>query len=72
MDIKSILYEALDLKYGLVVATNPEIFKRRFYQVRRAARKEGNMDFENIEIQTSPSNPTCEVWVVNKNAETEA
>ena len=66
-ELEQILYQALDNKIGIVVATSDsEKLKQKFYQIRSQARSNGNTAFDNLTFKTSPTNPIGELWLIKK------
>lgn len=61
-EVRALLYEAAGTSVGLRVETNqPELLRQRLYTERRS-----DPDLENISIHLSPTNPSGELWLVNK------
>jgi len=66
-ELEQILYQALDNKIGMVVATSDsEKLKQKFYQIRSQARSNGKTAFDNLTFKTSPTNPIGELWLIKK------
>jgi hypothetical protein len=67
-EVAALLYEALGEPAGLAVETNnPELLRQRLYTERRK-----DAALENLSIHISPSNPSGEVWIVNKKGDADA
>lgn len=57
-------YKARDRRIGIVVETSdPERFRQRMYQVRRAAADE---TLEGLMLIISPTAPASEVWIARR------
>ena len=67
-DVRALLYEAAGSAVGIRVETNqPELLRQRFYTERRS-----DPALEAISIHISPTNPSGELWLVNKEPDNES
>lgn len=63
-----ILYEAYNAEIGIAVLTsNPQLLRQRFYTERKK-----DPDLECISITISPTNPSGELWLLNKRGKQDA
>lgn len=68
LEIKTLMYEALETPRGVSVATSdPDLLKRRIYSIRNSERKNNNREFDQLSIRTSPTNPSGSLWLVKTN-----
>lgn len=60
----SIWYEALASEVGIIIQTdNPDLTRQRLYAMRKSL---NDPDLESISIQTSPTNPGQDLWLVKR------
>ena len=65
MNLESFFLSALEADFGVVIlTTNPDAFKRRFYAQRAEARAKGEDLYDRLSLVTSPDNPSNELWIV--------
>jgi len=70
-ELEQILYSALAQPVGLEISTNsPADLKRRLYQVRAKAKKQGVDVFDSLSFRTSPTNAEGSLWIMKKKPET--
>lgn len=67
MKLREILWQARMSKIGIEVAVSDiHAFKRRFYSERMAARNEGNLEFDCLQLISPPPDVTGKLWIVKK------
>lgn len=61
------LYKALNSEHGVVISTdNPDLLRQKLYAARKT-----DPDLAAISISTSRTNPSEELWLVNRNVQSE-
>lgn len=64
-EMLGLLCQALEEEYGLeVTVSDPEVFKRRFYQARRT-----DESLKVLSLRACPTDPNNKLWIVNNGQE---
>lgn len=65
-ELTSLLYQALDAQFGLVVTTNNSaLLKQKLYAARSKEKATVGDIFAALKFRTSPEAPDTELWLVN-------
>lgn len=65
--VKNAMLRALTTKIGAVFYTSdPDAYRRHFYQIRNNERKLGNLDFDCLSVVTPPYDQENHIWIVKK------
>lgn len=72
--VKTAMLKALTTRIGAVFYTSdPDAYRRHFYQIRNVERKQGNTQYDCLSVVTPPYDQENTIWIVKKekeNAET--
>lgn len=70
--LRGVLWDAYSSEVGLViVTTDTEVFKRKFYSERAKAREEGIFEFDTLQLVSPPPDVINRLWIVRTHGGTQ-